>query len=130
MRLNLPRASIRLLTLAALLLVAACASKTRPDTATTADVPSSFDVTVEALADGQFEYNEAPLTSQDLRSALNYRKEIGQPMSTLLLKRSQKQKVRDPHIVAIAQMSVDLGFRAWVEQKHEIGEIRATTKSE
>ncbi|MBX3693470.1 hypothetical protein [Dokdonella sp.] len=131
MRLNLPRASIRLLALAMPLFVAACGSgKTRPDAVPAGDIPYSFDVTVEALKDGQFEYNEAPLTSQDLRSALNYRKEIGQPMSTLLLRRSEKQSVKDGHIVAIAGMSVALGFRAWVEERGEINEIRTTTKGE
>ncbi len=128
---NLVRACLRLLVPSLLLFLAACGGgKARPDVANATDVPMSFDVVVYAQKDGQFDYNEAPLTYQDLRSALNYRKEVGEPMATLLLKRSEKQSVKDAHVVAVARISVDLGFRAWVEEKGDISEIRTTTKGE
>lgn len=92
------------------------------------DIPSSFDVTLTADKDDQFDYQEAPFTAQDLRSALNYRKEQSLPMATVLLKRGEKQKVKNTHIVALARIAVEMDFKAYVEEKGEINEIRTTTK--
>ena len=88
----------------------------------------TFDVTILAEKDGQFDYGDVPFTGQDLRSALNYRKEEGLPMDTVLLKRSEKQSVKDAHVVWIARLSVDLKFKAYVEEDGEINEIQTTTK--
>lgn len=112
-------------------LIAACGGRgARPDAAHGVDVPSSFDVTILAEKDGQFDYEHVPFTAIDLRSALNYRKEQGLPMETVLLKRSEKQKVKDAHVVVIARLSVDLKFKAFVDEDGEISEIRTTTKKE
>ena len=83
-----------------------------------------------ATKDGQFDYLDAPLTPQDLRAALNYRKEQTLPMSTVLLKRGEKEKVKDVHIVALARIAVALGFTAYVMEDGEINEIRTTTTKE
>jgi hypothetical protein len=131
MRLAVPNRPLRLLALVfSVLVLAACGRGTKPDTAHVAgDIPSSFDVTLTADKDDQFDYQEAPFTAQDLRSALNYRKEQSLPMATVLLKRGEKQKVSNTHIVALARMAVDMEFKAYVEEKGEINEIRTTTKS-
>lgn len=115
----------------AVVLAAGCGRKTRPDAAfNPADVPSSFDVTLLAAKDDQFELNSVPITSEDLRSALRYMKDESQPLSTVLLKRGEKQKVKDTHIVSLAQMSHALGFKAYVQGKEEIAEIRTTAASD
>ena len=123
---------LRLLALVLLsLILAACARGTRTDAARAAvDAPSSFDVTLVAEKEGQFDYQDVPLTPQDLRSALNYRKEQGLPMKTLLLKRGEKNRIKDTHIVSLARIAVALGITAYIDEKGEINEIRATTKAE
>lgn len=123
---------LRLLALVLLtLLFAACAKGTRTDAARApVNAPSSFDVTLVAEKEGQFDYQDVPLSPQDLRAALNYRKEQGQPMKTLLLKRGEKNRIKDTHIVEVARIAVALGITAYIEEKGEINEIRATTKSE
>lgn len=111
--------------------VAACGGGTKPGSIRAANVPASFDVTLIADKDDQFDYQEAPLTAQDLRSALNYRKEQALPVSTVLLKRGEKQRVKDAHVVALARIAVDMKFSAFVEEDGEISEIQTTTsKSE
>ena len=123
---------LRLLALVLLsLILAACARGTRTDAARAAvNAPSSFDVTLVAEKEGQFDYQDVPLTPQDLRSALNYRKEQGLPMKTLLLKRGEKNRIKDTHIVSLARIAVALGITAYIDEKGEINEIRATTKAE
>jgi hypothetical protein len=126
---------IRPLRLLALILsvfvLGACTGGTRTDAVKApVDAPASFDVTLIAAKEGQFDYLEVPLTAQDLRAALNYRKEQALPMSTVLLKRGEKDKVKDVHIVGLARIAVALGFTAFVEEDGEINEIRTTTAEE
>ena len=54
-----------------------------------ANIPASFDVTLIADKDNQFDYDGAPLTEEDLRSALRYRKEQNLPCATVLVKRGE-----------------------------------------
>ncbi len=130
MRLPVSRSFVRLclLGVVAATLVACGGRNSRQDVVRGADVPTTFDVTILAEKDGQFDYGDVPFTGQDLRSALNYRKEEGLPMDTVLLKRSEKQSVKDAHVVWIARLSVDLKFKAYVEEDGEINEIQTTTK--
>ncbi|MBN8480681.1 MAG: hypothetical protein J0L88_03715 [Xanthomonadales bacterium] len=130
MRLPVSRSLARLVLVgAAMAMLAACGGRNaRQDVVRGANIPATFDVTILAEKDGQFDYNEVPFVAQDLRSALNYRKEQGLPMETVLLKRSEKQSVKDGHVVAIARLSVDLKFKAYVEEDGEINEIQTTTK--
>lgn len=130
-QLAIPR-PLRLLALVVLaVVVGACSRDSRSDAARTPVVtPASYDVTLIAEKDGQFDFQDVPLTAQDLRAALNYRKEQGLPMKTLLLKRGEKNRIKDSHIVALARIAVALEFTAYLEEKGEINEIRATTKAE
>lgn len=120
---------LRLLALVVLaVVVAACSRGTRSDpTHIAAAVPTSFDVTLVADKDNQFDYQNVPLTAEDLRAALNYRKEQGLPMATVLLKRGEKNRIKDTHIVALARIAVALGFTSYLEGKGEINEIQTTT---
>ena len=130
-QLAIPR-PLRLLALVVLaVVVAACSRDSRSDAARGPVVtPASYDVTLIAEKDGQFDFQDVPPTAQDLRAALNYRKEQGLPMKTLLLKRGEKNRIKDSHIVALARIAVALKFTAYLEDKGEINEIRATTKAE
>jgi hypothetical protein len=132
MRLFVSIRAMRLLALVmAVVVLGACARGTRSDAARApVNAPATFDVTLIATKDGQFDYLDAPLTPQDLRAALNYRKEQSLPMATVLLKRGEKEKVKDVHIVALARIAVALGFAAYVMEDGEINEIRTTTTNE
>ena len=111
------------------LLVGACAKGMKSDaTLAPVNLPASYDVTLTAAKEFQFDYQDVPLTAESLRAALNYRKDQKLPMSTVLLIRGEKQKITDRHIGALAQISVALGFTAYIQEDDEINEIRTTTK--
>ena len=112
----------------ALLLVGGCFKRTRPgEEFSTADIPTTFDVTITAAKDGLYEYNEVPLTSVDLKDAMRYRKDQAQPLATVLMQRGEKQRVTDSYISTIARLSHELGFRAFIKDKEGISEIRTST---
>jgi len=120
------------LALSAVLLVACGGRATRPDDVVqAADIPSSFDVTILADKDSQFDFNGAPLTSEDLKSAFRYRLEENLPMATVLLKRGEKQKVKKEHVVAFARIAYEMKFKAYVEEKDgTISQVLARTRDE
>lgn len=112
-------------------ILSACARGTRNEAARApVNAPGSYDVTLIAEKEGQFDFQDVPLTPTDLRAALNYRKEQNLPMKTVLLKRGEKNRIKDTHIVALARIAVALDFTAYIEEKGEINEIRTTTKAE
>ncbi len=99
-----------------------------------ANIPTSFDVTLVADKDNQFDYdpeggtNGAPLNSLDLESALRYRQEENLPISTVLLKRGEKQKVKKEHLGALVRIADKMGFKAYVDEKGVISELQASGK--
>ena len=128
------RASKRMPYVAALLfltvLLAACGGRTKGDVIQAANVPSSFDVTLIAEKDTTFDFDGAPLTEEDLKSALRYRKDQNLPIATVLLKRGEKQKVKNEYIVALARVAYQMNIRAFIQEQvgGEISEIRAQAK--
>lgn len=123
------RLVLALVTAVFALLAGACAKGLKTDaTLAPVNLPASFDVTLTAAKEFQFDYQDVPLTPESLQAALNYRKDQSLPMKTVLLKRGEKQKVTDRHITTLAQISVALGFTAFVQDEDEIDEIRATVK--
>lgn len=93
------------------------------------NIPESFDVTLLADKDSQFDFGGAPLTSQDLASAFRYRKEEHLPMSTVLLKRGEKQKIKNEHLTGLLRIASQIGFRAYAEEKDgTINELQASGK--
>ncbi|MBN8728822.1 MAG: hypothetical protein J0H15_14125 [Xanthomonadales bacterium] len=112
----------------ALALLAACGSGggARPDVVQAANIPASFDVTLVAEKDTQFDYQDAPLTVPDLRSAFRFRKDEGLPLSTVLLKRGEKEKVRKEHISAILRIAGEMDFKVYLlEKSGQISELQA-----
>lgn len=128
MFLNVRRSGPIIALVLALLLVGGCFKRTRPgEEFSTANIPASFDVVITAAKDGQFDYNDVPLSSVDLKDAMRYRKDQSLPLSTVLLQRGEKQRVTDSYIATIARLSHDLGFRAFIKDKEGISEIRTST---
>ena len=125
---SIPRFLPRLLVLISLMFVlAACSSsRTRGPVVQAANIPSAFDITLLAEKDNQFDYQDAPLTVEDLKSALRYRKEESLPMSTVLLKRGEKQRVTKTHISNLVAIGQEMGFTAYLlEKSGRIAELQA-----
>jgi hypothetical protein len=112
------------------MLLAACSGGgSRPDKVQEADLPSSFDVTLLAEKDTQFDFEGAPLTVEDLKSAFRYRQEQKLPLGTVILKRGEKEKVKKEHILALARVGYEMKFQIFVLEKDgEISEIRTQAK--
>lgn len=84
-------------------------------TAEVASVPAQYDLTVLADKDGQFDFDGATLTAEDLRGHIRYLDESGKPVKTILLKRGEKEKIKNTHVSALAGMARDLKVTAYVE---------------
>ncbi len=109
---------LKLFALAVLVAVlAACGGKDdlKKGTTDVAKVPPQYDLTVLADKDGQFDLQGATLTAEDLRGHIRYRNETGQPVHTILLKRGEKEKVKNTHVAGLAGIARDLKVEAFVE---------------
>ena len=132
----------RIVTWAALALfafaLAACGSRVNKELiAQGSNVPPSFDVVLIADKDNQFDYdptggsNGAPLTEEDLRSALRYRKEQNLPCATVIVKRGEKERIKNEHIVSLARVAYQLKMRAFMQAKDgTISELVAQAKTD
>lgn len=120
-----------LLALLGCLLLSACVGRARPNTVAAPDVPASFDLTVRADKDGQFDLDGATLAPEDLRDHLKYRNEEGKPVTTMLLKPGEKQKVTDRHIGQLFRFHAELKVRTFVQEKEggEIAEVQAGSET-
>jgi hypothetical protein len=119
------------LALLGMLLVACGGGPARPDMVQASNIPASFDVTVIADKDNQFDLDGAPLTAEDLKSAIRYRLEEKLPTASVILKRGEKEKVKNEHIVALARIAYEMKFRAFVLEKNgEITEVQAQLKDD
>ncbi len=121
-------------TLIVTLVMALCAchglrSRTDEIATTPSNVPDTFDVTLIADKDGQFDLDGAPLTAEDLKSALRYRQEVSLPVATVLLKRGEKEKIKGDHIGALARIAHELGIKAYFKEDGTISELRMREKS-
>lgn len=83
------------------------------DVATNA--PAQYDLTVLADKDGQFDFDGATLTAEDLRGHIRYLDESGRQVRTMLLKRGEKEKIKNTHVAALAGIARDLKVTAYVE---------------
>jgi hypothetical protein len=99
-------------------LLAACGGRDAIDKGTSdipvADVPATFDLTVAADKDGQFDFKGASLTREDLAGHIRYLAEVGKPVHTLLLKTGEKQKITNTHVAALAGICRDLKITGYV----------------
>jgi hypothetical protein len=132
----------RIVTWAALALfafaLAACGGRVNKELlAQAGNIPPSFDVTLIADKDNQFDYdpsggtNGAPLTEEDLRSALRYRKEQNLPCETIIVKRGEKERIKNEHIVSLARVAYQLKMRAFMQAKDgTISELVAQAKTD
>jgi hypothetical protein len=101
-----------------LALLAACGGRDAINKGTadvaTANSPTSFDLTVAADADNQFEYQGATLTREDLAGHIRYLAETGKPVHSILLTTGEKQKIKNEHVAALASICRDLKITGYV----------------
>jgi hypothetical protein len=99
-------------------LLAACGGRDAINKGTSdvaaANSPTSFDLTVAADADNQFEYQGATLTREDLAGHIRYLAETGKPVHSILLTTGEKQKIKNEHVAALASICRDLKITGYV----------------
>jgi hypothetical protein len=78
------------------------------------DAPASYDLSVKADKDGQFDFDGATLSAEDLRGHLRYLAEVGKPVHAILLTPGEKEKIKNTHVAALASISRDLKITAYV----------------
>ncbi|MEO8672435.1 MAG: hypothetical protein ABI411_14050 [Tahibacter sp.] len=121
---------LRAVALASLTVVAlaSCGGKvsSRSNTQPATNIPATFDMTLLADKDGQFDMDGATLTEEDVKGNLRYRVDQGNPVKTILLKRAEKQKVSTRHLQGLGRIGMELHIQAFVQEKpnQEIAEIR------
>ena len=99
-------------------LLAACGGRDdlkKNATDVTSDAPASYDLTVAADKDGQFDFDGASLAAEDLRGHIRYLNESGHPVHTLLLKRGEKEKIKNTHVGVLAGIARDMKITAYVQ---------------
>ena len=99
-------------------LLAACGGRDdlkKAATDVTSDAPTSYDLTVAADKDGQFDFDGASLAAEDLRGHIRYLNESGHPVHTMLLKRGEKEKIKNTHVGVLAGISRDMKITAYVQ---------------
>ena len=80
----------------------------------TSEEPASYDLTVAADKDGQFDFDGASLAAEDLRGHIRYLNESGHPVHSILLKRGEKEKIKNTHVGVLAGISRDMKITAYV----------------
>ena len=118
--------------LAGLTLTACGGGRARPDSVAAPNIPASFDMTLLAEKDGQFDLNGATLSEEDVKGHLRYLRDQNKPAKSVFLKRGEKQKVTDRHIGQVYRMHAELKIRTFVQEKDggEISEIRAGSETQ
>jgi hypothetical protein len=110
--------NLRVLGIALLLgLLAACGGgdDIKKSTSDASDKPSAYDLTVAADKDGQFDYDGATLTAEDLRGHIRYLEEVGRPVHSILLKPGEKEKIKNTHVGGLAGICRDLKITGYVQ---------------
>ena len=101
-----------------LALLAACGGRDAINKGTSdvaaANSPTSFYLTVAADKGGQFAYEDATLTREDLAGHIRYLAETGKPVHTVLLTTGEKQKITNAHVAALAGICRDLRITGYM----------------
>lgn len=97
--------------------LAACGGRDeiKKGTSEVVDVPASYDLTIAADKDGQFDFDGATLAAEDLRGHIRYLNESGHSVHNILLKRGEKEKIKNTHVAALAGIARDLHVTAYVQ---------------
>lgn len=115
-----------LIALSATLALTACGGRTRPNTVSAPNIPATFDITLFADKDGQFDLDGATLSEEDVKGHLRFLRDQNKPAKSVFLKRNGKQKVTERHIQGLARIGLELKVRTYLQEKEsmEITEVR------
>jgi hypothetical protein len=83
--------------------------------ATVANVPQQYDLSLEADKDGQFDFDGATVDKETVRGHIRYLNDAGKPVHSVFLKRGEKQKVTNAHILALSSIARDLKLDVYVQ---------------
>jgi len=83
-----------------------------------ANVPTQYDLSVQADKDGQFDFDGATIDKETVRGHIRYLNDSGKTVHSVFLKRGEKQKVTNAHILALSSIARDLKFDLYVEDNN------------
>jgi hypothetical protein len=109
-----------LIALTATLVLTACGGRARPDTVAAPNIPATFDITLIADKDGQFELDGATLSEEDVKGHLRFLRDQNKPAQSVFLKREGKQKVTERHIQGLARIGLELKVRTYLKEKESL----------
>ena len=118
-----------LIALTATLALTACGGRARPDTVAAPNIPATFDITLIADKDGQFELDGATLSEEDVKGHLRFLRDQNKPAQSVFLKREGKQKVTERHIQGLARIGLELKVRTYLKEKESLPIEEVRTES-
>ena len=77
--------------------------------------PPSYDISLLADKDGQFEFDGATIDKETVRGHVRYLNETGRQVHSIFLKRGEKEKVTNAHILALSSIARDLKLDVYVQ---------------
>jgi hypothetical protein len=111
--------------LALMLALSGCYGRVRGGGETTVNVPTHYDMVLEAAKDGQFVLDGATLSPDDLGGHFRYLKDQKELPKTVLLKDGPDQKVKNNQLEYFASLQLSFNFTGYVERKAMLELMRA-----
>ena len=116
--------------LATMFTLAACNSNVRRGGESTVEVPTQYDMTIEAYKDNQFLLDGALLSAPDLEAHFRYLQDQKQLPKTVLLKDSEKFKVKNADLQEFASLQLSFHFTGYVMHKGKLTLLSAVQAPE
>ena len=116
--------------LATMFTLAACNSNVRRGGESTVEVPTQYDMTIEAYKDNQFLLDGALLSAPDLEAHFRYLQDQKQLPKTVLLKDSEKFKVKNSDLQELASLQLSFHFTGYVMHKGKLTLLSAVQAPE
>ena len=116
--------------LATMFTLAACNSNVRRGGESTVEVPAQYDMTIEAYKDNQFLLDGALLSAPDLEAHFRYLQDQKQLPKTVLLKDSEKFKVKNSDLQELASLQLSFHFTGYVMHKGKLTLLSAVQAPE
>lgn len=103
-----------------MLALSGCYGRVRGGGETTVNVPTHYDMVLEAAKDGQFILDGATLSPDDLGGHFRYLKDQKQLPKSVLLKDGPDQKVKNAQLEYFASLQLSFNFTGYVERKGKL----------
>lgn len=106
--------------LALMLALSGCYGRIRGGGETTVNVPTHYDMVLEAAKDGQFILDGATLSPDDLGGHFRYLKDQKELPRNVLLKDGPDQKIKNSQLEYFASLQLSFNFTGYVERKGKL----------